>query len=692
MVDRISVQIALEGGDLIQKQLADIGDAGQKAFADIAASANKVGGFKELDPGTVTSKLKEMGLEGTQAFDKIQSAVKQASWLESIVKGVETVENAFLAVGRVAAPIVTAIAGAFLAAAENAIAFAGEINKINTEATELKLTIDQFDQLRKGMEQAGLSAGAVSSGIKTFAEQLDKLELDKVTQAFKQLHDSMKQGFGVEGSEQLKILQDAAQGTGKAADTARKFLEKLGLTDVGSGIKSTAEAFKILGVEATNINEALPQVIEALQKMPDSAQRTALALQLFGKQAGAELIAALRTGGVAIDAFRDKLGVLTQDQANKAAALEQAINRLQSTWARFGSVALAPALTVGINLLTEDLQALQRFIENFSWDKFLSGGLKALAALTDPFGTLRNMLFDFSESLGQIAWDALSSAAQNAWQTVIKWIDNAKNKLAEFVQGLSGSIWDAIVSGAQNGWQTIIQWIDAGKNKFAEFVQNLTSSIWDAIVTSAQNAWQTIIQWIDQAKQKFLDFAGALANDIWSGVLQGAINLWNQLANAIQFAIDRLKVFLGLAPAGTGSVRNLPDEQSMASGGLIGGAGTGTSDSNLAWVSRGEHIMPARAVAQPGVLAFLEALRGTGGDLRAVLNGMGRFALGGLVSRPIPAFAAGGLVAGMHPVTINFAAHTVDGLRASSAVVSELQRAAALAQVRSGGRKPSRYS
>jgi hypothetical protein len=123
---------------------------------------------------------------------------------------------------------------------------------------------------------------------------------------------------------------------------------------------------------------------------------------------------------------------------------------------------------------------------------------------------------------------------------------------------------------------------------------------------------------------------------------------------------------------------------------MVGGRGTGTSDSNLAWVSRGEHIMPARAVRQPGMLAFLEALRRSGGNLSRVLDGMGRFALGGLVS--LPAFAEGGLN-GMSNVTIQFPGlQPIGGLRAPADVVEELRKAAAMAQVRSGGRKPSRYS
>jgi hypothetical protein len=98
--------------------------------------------------------------------------------------------------------------------------------------------------------------------------------------------------------------------------------------------------------------------------------------------------------------------------------------------------------------------------------------------------------------------------------------------------------------------------------------------------------------------------------------------------------------------------------------------------------------VPARAVAQPGVLELLERLRLGAGDLRGLLGG---FAAGGLITPhlAVPAFAGGG----MSNVTIQFPGlPEITGLRASSGVVGELRKAAALAQVRSGGRKPSRYS
>jgi hypothetical protein len=73
--------------------------------------------------------------------------------------------------------------------------------------------------------------------------------------------------------------------------------------------------------------------------------------------------------------------------------------------------------------------------------------------------------------------------------------------------------------------------------------------------------------------------------------------------------------------------------------------------------------------------------------MRAINAGLNPF--GG----QIPSFATGGLVGSQSNVTIQFPGlPPISGLRASVDTVAELQRAAAMAQVRSGGRKPSRYS
>jgi hypothetical protein len=213
---------------------------------------------------------------------------------------------------------------------------------------------------------------------------------------------------------------------------------------------------------------------------------------------------------------------------------------------------------------------------------------------------------------------------------------------------------------------------------------------WDSISQGAVSAWNAVVGAIQGAITAVGNFASSILTITWDAISGAGVAAWNAITGAINGAIEAIRNFLGLKSSGGGGAPAPAGGSGFARGGMIGGRGSGTSDSNLAWVSRGEHIMPARAVRQPGVLAFLEALRRSGGDLSRVLDGIGRFATGGLVTMPS---LAGGGISGMSHVTIQFPGLApISGLRASQSVVDELQRAAAMAQVRSGGRKPSRYT
>jgi hypothetical protein len=90
-------------------------------------------------------------------------------------------------------------------------------------------------------------------------------------------------------------------------------------------------------------------------------------------------------------------------------------------------------------------------------------------------------------------------------------------------------------------------------------------------------------------------------------------------------------------------------------------------------------------------LAFLETLRRSGGNLRDVLDGMGRFALGGPIG--ISGLAAGGMGSrNLGTLTLGLPGGSSVQVMATFDVVDQLRKAAALGQVRSGGRKPSRFS
>jgi hypothetical protein len=76
--------------------------------------------------------------------------------------------------------------------------------------------------------------------------------------------------------------------------------------------------------------------------------------------------------------------------------------------------------------------------------------------------------------------------------------------------------------------------------------------------------------------------------------------------------------------------------EKKATGGVLGGIGTGTSDSNLAWFSRGEYLVRAAVVREPGVLRHLDDLNRRGSQALVPTPV--------LVEAPVPRFAEGGLV------------------------------------------------
>jgi hypothetical protein len=365
--------------------------------------------------------------------------------------------------------------------------------------------------------------------------------------------------------------------------------------------------------------------------------------------------------GIALnDVDRSKLKAFSDSWSKLGATASAALEKLGAALAPIGT-AIAKALQVG-------LEAAIREVQNFVSD-------------VAKIGTeLKNAATIGAKAIGAVV-DAIKAAG---------------SAISDFFSSLSGITWDSIANAGVQAWNALVQAVQSAGQSFASFFSSLASVTWGAISNAGVQAWNALVESVQGAGKAISDFFSGLASASWDAITNLGVQAWNALGEAVQAVIDKVKEFLGLkqpsAPA-TGDGGGGNGGQGLARGGLLGGRGSGTSDSNLAWVSRGEHIMPARAVAQPGVLAFLEALRHSGGNLSRVLDGMGRFALGGMVRGPIPAFAGGGLVGGMSSVTIQFpGVPPVGGLRASSAVVDELRQAAALAQVRSGGRKPSRYS
>ena len=524
--------------------------------------------------------------------------------------------------------------------------------------------------------------------------------------------DSLKVEVALEGSEKVQrdfvaIGQAGRQAFLGITEAAVAFSAALAVAAAGLGVKF-AEAARDTEVALTQLQKVSGTTFENLSSLQQAFAVGGTSAQQFAKDFTnlSEQIASAGQQAKIRNASKDTVEWANNiDNVRKKfdnldlifsplTKVETKVEALKESLAKLGADDRLPRLAEVFKNLSSDLERAQI-------GKGLGLTPQEIASLTQGSAALKQLQAEFVR-LGLTLTTGNQAALQGMaaqWNEFSALLSAAFQKIGAAAAptfAALGAIFKTVLQGIVSDFQNMP--IDQAIANLGNRLAPAFTAIGQLIAPALAQVWEVVkslaAQAGDAAGQAFV--AGIV--NVIASIDIGAI-LWNalrsQLGSGPAFAlgawvakqiIDGIKSGLGIGGGGDAG------GEGHARGGFIGGRGTGTSDSNLAWVSRGEHIMPALAVAQPGVLAFLEALRRSGGNLSAVLNGMGRFALGGMVPRAMPAFASGGLAGGMSNVTIAFPGlPPIGGLRASSAVVDELHKAAALAQVRSGGRKPSRY-
>jgi hypothetical protein len=161
---------------------------------------------------------------------------------------------------------------------------------------------------------------------------------------------SQKTGISIQA---LQGLQAAGATVGVSLDgmvmATRKFSQAL--TGTGKGASAAGITLRTLGVTSHSTGEALLQVAEAFEKMPNGAQKAADAVALFGRE-GLNLIPLLNKGKAGIeefnaivDAYGPKVG---KDAVEADEKLMVANVKLTQSWDRFkvsAETAALPAIT-----------------------------------------------------------------------------------------------------------------------------------------------------------------------------------------------------------------------------------------------------------------------------------------------------------------------------------------------------------
>lgn len=278
--------------------------------------------------------------------------------------------------------------------------------RIKGDSSDLDKTLKSTTSSLAGFaKRAGAAAALATTAFVAFSKQTINT-FDRISKL------SVQAGIT---TESLSALGYAADLSGLSTEQLASNLGRLtkGMNDAAQGIGEAKKAFDVLGVDGGSVrtaDEALLQIADKFQAMPDGAKKTALAMQLFGRS-GMQMIPFLNQGRDGLDAMRKEaelFGRVISTKAGKAAEdLNDNISRLASVVQGFFFEAISdvlPTLNRFVESLVEGHKASLSFADSielaFSNKSFqtLTDANEAIVKQTALVNKLKQANKEFSES------------------------------------------------------------------------------------------------------------------------------------------------------------------------------------------------------------------------------------------------------------------------------------------------------
>lgn len=429
----------------------------------------------------------------------------------------------------------------------------------------------------------------------------------------------MSQRTGV-AVESLAKFKKAASLSGTDLDAVAKALGKLskGMYEASqTGKGPTAEALKVLGVSATDAagklrsaDAVLLDVATKFKTMPDGAQKTALAMQLFGK-AGAEMIPMLNMGGDAIDKLKVKM---TSAFAEKA---DQYSDKLTNLSGKVGALG-ADIVIIALPALDKMADAMTALVDGFNkLDPNIRGVIVAVALLAISFGGIIMIVGALASAITAIgtAWAGMSAAI--AGGTLASYIAGIATVIQLAFTGLltwlTGTFLPAIIAifSGPAGWTVLaVAAVVAMAIAFRKPIGDFLAWAWKGFT----EGFGKIGNWLKTALVGAMTTAANMVKGVWNGLISGIQNMFQGFIRTLANMVNSARVRVNNVISGYNKIPYAPDLPlipQFAQGGVV-------SQPTLAMVGEGgerEYIIPESKMPT----ASANYLAGRRGD--AILSG-----------------------------------------------------------------------
>jgi hypothetical protein len=351
-------------------------------------------------------------------------------------------------------------------------------------------------------------------------------------------------------TEQLSILRFAAEQTGSDFNTLataiRTATQRIG-EFAGTGKGQAAQALQSLGIaeavkDGEQLEELLPRIADAFQRIDNQAERVNLASKLFGETGGPAFLNLLQQGSAGLRAFAAEaraLGlVISKEQAKDAAEFNDELNRLKKTFVGFANEAILPFLQP-----LKDMSAALRDFLNQS--NKVAKVADALARITSP--DLQNVLGDARERSLRGARDRfreeldVARRSPRAGESLEDFFNRRKgtgsgpagSDSADDLTALRGRFAGLSDESAKfnenleristtSPFERMIERAGKAREEFSQF-HLVILSVGDALVNNISDNLSDIIEGTKSAKQAFSDMAKGILNDLQRIIIRATI-------------------------------------------------------------------------------------------------------------------------------------------------------------------------
>lgn len=421
-----------------------------------------------------------------------------------------------------------------------------------------KLTMDSSD-FDRGVRNAESAGSSLSEKMESTFNKIGKVAktviggavVKKVVGALKQLVDETAQagdkidkqsqvlGMSRKAYQEWEYILGQNGASIESMSTSMKTLNSLILSGV-EGSKESADAFAKLGLHLDELDDLSQEqqfetVVKAFQNMPSGAKKSALAVQIFGKQ-GMQLLPLLNQSSTSIDDLRkraEELGLIMSDEAVDASvAYGDSLDDLQRTFNSFkyaiGSKIL-PVLTTGIQKVTNFAGKLRKAYD----EKGLSG---VWDTLVQSFKNIKWPTWkDVSNALER-AWNGIREGAKSVLKLVFG--ENADGGIAF---PTADELWVKIKKHLTDMWEgvkglahTVLKLIfgeDADGNiqfptpeEIEKKVREGLTNMWEGVKTLASNVMKLIF---GESEDGGIEFSSAEA--IWGKIGDVFKGIWGAI-------------------------------------------------------------------------------------------------------------------------------------------------------------------